>query len=103
MLQSELISSEHRPSSKLHRKQDFSLILLALASFALAGEEGMFQFERRKKREAWLQFTGIRSRGHEHVHPLTLKKPKLESLNTTHGQVMDLSFRRSHKILFILV
>lgn len=48
--------------------------MLALACFALAGKEGMFQFKGRKKLKVWLQFTGIRSRGNEHVHPLTLKK-----------------------------
>lgn len=45
----------------------------------------MFQFERRKKLEVWLQFTGI-SRGNEHVHPLTLKKLKLKSIIATPGQ-----------------
>jgi len=28
--------------------------MLALACFALAAEEGMFQFEKRKKLEVWL-------------------------------------------------
>lgn len=59
--------------------------MLALACFTLSGEEGMFQFERKKKLEVWLQFTGI-SRGNEHVPPLTLKKLKLESVSATPGQ-----------------
>lgn len=44
------------------------------------------QTRNRKKLGVWLQSTGIRSRGNKHVHPLAMKKPKLESISATLGQ-----------------